>query len=46
LRYLGWSVIRLWEHQIKRDPEACVARVLTALAARSMQKVIADNING
>jgi DNA mismatch endonuclease (patch repair protein) len=31
LRYRGWKVIRLWEHQIKRNPEACVDRVVKAL---------------
>lgn len=34
LRYQGWKVIRLWEHQITDDPDACVALVLAALAAR------------
>jgi DNA mismatch endonuclease (patch repair protein) len=32
LRALGWSVIRLWEHDIKRRPQACIKRVQIALA--------------
>jgi DNA mismatch endonuclease (patch repair protein) len=31
LRRAGWKVIRIWEHQVERDPERCVARVLAAL---------------
>jgi len=33
LRRAGWSVIRIWEHQLKRDPEACLQRLLDALSA-------------
>jgi DNA mismatch endonuclease (patch repair protein) len=29
LHALGWRVIRIWQHQIKQDPEACI-RVITA----------------
>lgn len=32
LRSLGWVVIRVWEHQIERDAEACIARIRRALA--------------
>lgn len=31
LRRMGWKVVRLWEHQVVHDIEACVARVLNAL---------------
>jgi DNA mismatch endonuclease (patch repair protein) len=31
LRRAGWRVIRIWEHQVERDPERCIARVLAAL---------------
>lgn len=34
LKRAGWTVIRVWEHQMKRDPEACLRRVLEALARR------------
>ena len=30
LRKQGWTVVRLWEHQIERDAEACIARVRDA----------------
>ena len=35
LRRQGWKVIRAWEHQLKSDLPQVVARILTALAARS-----------
>ena len=28
LRYEGYSVVRLWEHDIERRPDACVARIV------------------
>jgi DNA mismatch endonuclease (patch repair protein) len=31
LRRLGWTVIWIWEHQLKNAPEACRQRVLRAL---------------
>ena len=31
LRRSGWTVIRLWEHEIEADPAACVDRVETAV---------------
>lgn len=34
LRSLGWRVIRLWQHELKRDLAACVARVGSALHGR------------
>ena len=34
LRSLGWRVIRLWQHELKRDLEACVARVESELRKR------------
>jgi len=27
LRSAGWRVLRLWEHQVERDPEACLAKI-------------------
>lgn len=30
-RRAGWRVLRIWEHQIERDLDACVRRVLTAI---------------
>lgn len=31
LRNMGWRVIRLWQHQIERDLDICIKRVLIAL---------------
>ncbi len=31
LKKNGWSVIRLWEHDIKRRPTACVRRIASVL---------------
>lgn len=28
LNYLGWSVMRVWEHEVRRDPAAVAGRVL------------------
>jgi DNA mismatch endonuclease, patch repair protein len=30
LRRMGWTVIRIWEHQIETDVESCIERVLDA----------------
>lgn len=35
LRRKGWKVVRLWEHQVERDPTRCIERIMTALAAAS-----------
>ena len=29
LRRMGWKVVRIWEHQIKKSREECVTRVIT-----------------
>jgi DNA mismatch endonuclease (patch repair protein) len=34
LRRSGWWVVRIWEHQVERDPDACVDRIQASLAAR------------
>lgn len=31
LRAMGWRVIRLWQHEIKKDFEGCITRVITAV---------------
>jgi DNA mismatch endonuclease (patch repair protein) len=33
LRSMGWIVIRVWQHQIERDVEACARKVLAATAS-------------
>ena len=45
LRRLGWRVVRLWEHQIKKTPEQClvrVSRVFCADADRSGRPAVAS----
>lgn len=34
LRAAGWKVVRIWEHQLERDADACIAKILAALAGR------------
>ena len=31
LRADGWSVVRLWEHDIEKRPESCIRRIRTLL---------------
>jgi DNA mismatch endonuclease (patch repair protein) len=31
LRRMGWSVVRIWQHQLKRNLEACIGRVISAV---------------
>jgi DNA mismatch endonuclease (patch repair protein) len=35
LRAGGWLVIRIWEHEVKNDPESCADRIELAVRARS-----------
>jgi DNA mismatch endonuclease, patch repair protein len=28
LRARGWRVVRLWQHQIKKDPSGCIKKIL------------------
>jgi DNA mismatch endonuclease (patch repair protein) len=32
LRSSGWRVLRFWEHEITRDPQLCVAKVIACMA--------------
>lgn len=34
LRRAEWLVVRIWEHQIERSAEACVLRIVDAIARR------------
>ncbi len=36
LRRMGWRVIRLWQHDIKRDSESCIVRVIAAVTEARM----------
>jgi DNA mismatch endonuclease (patch repair protein) len=31
LRDLGWRVVRIWEHQVNANPEACARRILRVI---------------
>jgi DNA mismatch endonuclease, patch repair protein len=31
LRNMGWTVIRIWQHQIKRDFSACIDKIVAAV---------------
>ena len=33
LRKLGWRVMKIWEHSVRRDPEQCIRRIVEALPA-------------
>ena len=44
LRRMGWKVIRIWEHQIKRSPEKCLARVITVLEEKDNKPVIKNGM--
>lgn len=35
LRQMGWKVVRLWEHQVAADIQACVSRVMQQIARRA-----------
>lgn len=35
LRKDGWYVLRIWEHEVKKDVEACVDRITRALEQAS-----------
>lgn len=43
LRRLGWTVIRLWEHQTARDLYGCIARVEELLPRRSERRRISPD---
>lgn len=38
LRRLGWKVVRIWEHQIHRDLDAAVARVVSVLNSKQKEE--------
>ena len=46
LRNDGWIVIRLWEHEVERDPERCVDRVETAVRRRQQPSLGDSKIAG
>jgi DNA mismatch endonuclease (patch repair protein) len=32
LRRAGWTVLRLWEHQIKKSPSDCLQKIIAAIS--------------
>lgn len=38
LRRMGWTVIRIWDHQLRHDIEECAARIKGVVAAQGNQK--------
>lgn len=42
LNGLDWSVLRLWEHEIVRDPERCAQKVVERLARRRAERESAE----
>lgn len=40
LRRMGWKVVRIWEHQIKRSPDECLAKVVSIF--RNSYKICPD----
>jgi DNA mismatch endonuclease, patch repair protein len=32
LRRAGWSVLRIWEHELKENPRACIAKIKRKLS--------------
>lgn len=37
LRRLGWSVLRIWEHQVEADPKRCITRIRQALTEQALK---------
>lgn len=33
LRQLGWTIVRIWEHQVEQDPGRCIDRIVSCLQA-------------
>ena len=31
LKNMGWTVIRLWQHEVKRDFEGCIERIISVV---------------
>ena len=38
LNALGWKVIRIWEHEVETDVNACADRVIRAISGRSAMR--------
>jgi len=40
LREMGWTVVRLWDFEVRRDLAACVARIGATLDAQTPSSVV------
>ena len=40
LKRMGWKVLRLWEHQVTADVDACVVRVLEKLEEIASEEIV------
>ncbi|MCB5285387.1 MAG: very short patch repair endonuclease [Candidatus Cloacimonetes bacterium] len=43
LGQMGWTVIRLWQHEIEEDFDACIDRILAAVCERKKEASRASN---
>lgn len=34
LRKMGWRVIRVWQHEVKKSPQACTQKIIEAVDTR------------
>lgn len=39
LRRMGWTVVRIWEHQVEQDLDSSIARILRALSRSSPAEI-------
>src|ERR1700693_3986285 len=39
LRQQGWKVIRLWEHQVERNPKACLRKITKFIDAQTANSI-------
>ncbi len=40
LRHRGWNVIRLWQHDIERDNEKCVVKIIAVVEQARRRKTL------
>ena len=38
LKNMGWIVLRIWQHEVKQDLDACISRVLVAIGKSPSEK--------
>ena len=45
LRRSGWLVIRIWQHEVEKDAEACVDRIEKAVRGTTSQRFRSESRN-